>query len=171
MGVVFAEMNGLDDVGYVGAESVGDVEALVEPAVASTDDGLRLLLASPPAQSVSDGDAGCPVVLVMDPVLRLPADAITESKSWAELPVVLIKEGGVKKDCVGFGVIDLSVVILLRSAGGGGRRLQASGKIGEAGESIGAVAAAGGAVYVIIGAEAGSEVKGVRTSGAGEAIL
>ena len=147
---VGAEVNGLDNVRNLSAKSVGDGKTLIEPPVSSTDDSLRLLLAGGTAQSVSDGDARRPVILVVDAVLSFPAQAIAESETRVELPVVLIEKGAVEKDRVSDRIGGVGEAVLLRRAGRGRWILVAADEGLEVGEDVGTVAAAGAQVGVVV---------------------
>ena len=164
-------VDGLNHVGNVGAESVGDGETLIEPSVSRADDGFGLLLATGAAESIGHGDARRPVVFVVDPVLRLPANAVAEGEALIHLPVILVEERTVEEHSARHGIVDVGVAVLARCAARSGRILQTPDERGQVGKDIGAIAAAGGGIHVVVSAQSRSEVERVRTFRAGEIIL
>src|ERR1035437_5573430 len=82
--------NGLDDVWYAGggAERAGYGKAVVEPAVAGADYGLRrvvALLARAPCKS----QPRSPIGVIVDPVLAFKTNAQSDHEVWLNPPIVL----------------------------------------------------------------------------------
>src|SRR5271165_198688 len=72
-----------------------DRKAIVEESIAASDDRLGRLV--PLADTVSEAQAGGPVIFVVDVTLRLPTHAVTDSQILPSLPVVLVVQTHVEK--------------------------------------------------------------------------
>ena len=77
------------DIGAIDGQQVAASQPVVEEAVSAAQHCLGLFILAVSIQGVGKCGARCPVVVVRDVILRLPAKAAGEREPRIELPVVL----------------------------------------------------------------------------------
>ena len=115
-------------------------------------------------QSVCKIHARSPVTLIVNLVLRFPAHSIAQSQALAQLPVILVKQGGVKWRS--------PRRVLIIANDGDLIFLRCTGKICGSGlKSIGAVGAGVRVVGILIRSQPHAKIQAVPAFGSADVIL